>query len=203
MRIRYPFELYALAHHNPPLGDQALSLRVQHLRANPLDSRLAAAERYAFDGRSGQYELGRTVYVPLFWRGKPSIPPSLIHETVHYLMKELLQRKLGRGAFVRGDPRYVPLDVWEGIAAAFEHRFLEQRRENELTPAERQLLLRNAIRDGKQQDSTFSKDRFLRAYRKASELIELHGFDGAARRIPEIVDGVHFMRTSGVVEKNA
>ena len=143
------------------------------------------AENYA----RGYYERGRTIAASYFAEypelERFSLHGTHVHEFIHYVTEILLRRNFGRAVDMRTDERHVPTDVREALAFAFQHAYLEQYG----IPVNHKRAIDNIV-DVYSKESLFDRKRFERTYWATLDAIKRHGFDAAAKRIPEIVENV-------------
>ncbi|NPA76963.1 MAG: hypothetical protein GXN93_04395 [Candidatus Diapherotrites archaeon] len=134
----------------------------------------------------GLYSGGRTILASYF-PTRSEIPVSdahsvHVHEFIHYITQRLLNQRFGRATRLSVSERYVPTDVREALAFAFQHTYLEDRG----VDVDHNKVVRRAVAKYSS-EGPFNADRFKRVYFATLAAIRTHGYDGAARRIPDIV----------------
>lgn len=188
LRIRHHIELM------PLIWEKDKHLRARDLQQAFQDAQLAnmgypnsevrtVADTEYFISKTlgkGQFFGKRTYatrYFPDSWKAGIGLRHSDVHEFAHYLTSMLLKRNFGKRTVLRN---VVPASVHEAISFAFQARYLEE------STGGRARVDLNKIADAygfKGMERELFKDVFRSMY----EEIKKHGLDGAARRIPDVV----------------
>ena len=192
LRIRYGFELEPLRRQDPKMYASVRDALL-HSKRKDWITLMKAVEDYSFQ-KGGHYDFGNTIYTRFVhsYESNPKFHSGYVHEATHYLTELLLREAFGRAIHVKGHKRYVPLDVWEGLAVAFQHKYLEQYEDAPFDPYEYRLILKDLAHKYAHDygSEVFEKERFLQTYWTTRKYIEKHGMDGAAKKIPKIVADV-------------
>ncbi len=141
---------------------------------------LRSAEEYLseFLGR-GQF-FGRRTYgtrfFPSSWTEGIGLRDTDIHEFAHYLTALAARLLYGRAG-----PLRVPVAVQEGIAFAFQHRFLRDHPEIEYR------VDPDLVANVYGRDPRFDVDLFRKTFERMRRVLEERNYDEAAQKIPEVL----------------
>jgi len=186
MRVRHHIELIPILYSTDPAFREHYLWAIYGNRGRNIQF-IKDLEEYVGDNFAlGFYSGGRTILASYF-PARPELDVSgihgvHIHEFIHYITERLLNRRFGRAARLPVSDRYVPADVREALAFAFQHAYLEDRGIN----IDHKNVVRRAIKVYSE-EAPFDADRFKQVYFATLSTIREHGYDGAARRIPDIV----------------
>ncbi|GEM_PF-5167571 len=200
MRIRHHLELLPILERTDSAFREH-ALRALYANGGRTPGYYKDLEEYVYRSFArGYYGRGRTINVSYFpdrpELGFTQLHGVHVHEAVHYLTELLLRDAFGRAVDVEGSGRYVPTDVREALAFAFQHAFWERMG----IPVNHEAAMDDVV-SVYSRVTAFDADRFRRTYTRALQEINERGFDGAARRIPEIVAEILGLRPRNVFKR--
>ncbi len=178
LRIRHHIEMIpGLLSDDPHIGAGDVRAAVSNASGTDL---LISAERYiARHMGKGVFFSKRTyatTYFPSVWEHGLALRDSDVHEFAHYLT-HLAARQL----YGRTGPHRVPVGVHEGIAFAFQDKYLQE------NPNLRRRIDPDLVIAIYSRDPRFNGSDFRSAFDEMRRVLRHSDYDAAARKIPDVL----------------